>query len=203
MGYTNYYELKRHNLSTKDFDKIVKDVKIIEDYIKNNVVISKNAGGQYTERVTLHDGMGCGKGVLYIGETQNNKTRIKEIFFNGDAKQGLDHEGFGIRSGAQNDSFCKTARKPYDLVVCMVLLSLQYHVNTSKVSSDGNIEDWEHAIDLWKELFPERNLEIFGLSKEFPNLYIVRLPSKVKEMKIKEDAFDYDEKRIKEEYKDL
>lgn len=58
-----------------------------------------------------------------------------ELRFNGDAKYGLDHETFSIglkdfdedwvkENGEVHDS-CKTARKPYDLAVCLALLAFK------------------------------------------------------------------------------
>lgn len=44
-------------------------------------------------------------------------------------------------------SFCKTARKPYDVVVtaCLTFLQADYGF---EVSSDGDIEDWEDGVKL-------------------------------------------------------
>ena len=51
--------------------------------------------------------------------------------------------------------FCKTARKPYDLAVCLVLLSMSRHAPKSfKVSSDGDWDgDWTEARDVYSKLF--------------------------------------------------
>lgn len=51
--------------------------------------------------------------------------------------------------------FCKTARKPYDLAVCLVLLSLIRHASDSvQVSSDGDWDhEWKDARVVYKELF--------------------------------------------------
>lgn len=51
--------------------------------------------------------------------------------------------------------FCKTARKPYDLAVCLVLLSMKRHAPKSvKVSSDGGWDvEWTEARKAYKSLF--------------------------------------------------
>lgn len=51
--------------------------------------------------------------------------------------------------------FCKTARKPYDLAVCLVLLSLANHAPKSvKLGSDGDWDcEWTEARKVYKELF--------------------------------------------------
>jgi len=51
--------------------------------------------------------------------------------------------------------FCKTARKPYDLAVCLVLLSLAQHAPKSvELGSDGDWDgEWTDARRVYKELF--------------------------------------------------
>lgn len=51
--------------------------------------------------------------------------------------------------------FCKTARKPYDLAVCLVLLSMHRHAPDSvNVSSDGDWDhEWSEARKVYKDLF--------------------------------------------------
>lgn len=56
-----------------------------------------------------------------------------EIIFNGIGNDG--HETFYFEEGSD---FCKTNRKPYDIVVCEVLLILKHYFgNEMNVSSDG------------------------------------------------------------------
>jgi hypothetical protein len=51
--------------------------------------------------------------------------------------------------------FCKTARKPYDLAVCLVLLSMKRHAPESvRVSSDGDWDaEWTEAREVYRRLF--------------------------------------------------
>lgn len=51
--------------------------------------------------------------------------------------------------------FCKTARKPYDLAVCLVLLSMKRHAPKSvRIASDGEWDhEWTEARGVYRELF--------------------------------------------------
>jgi hypothetical protein len=72
------------------------------------------------------------------------------IYING--KQDNAHEPFIMREHFnQNESggFCKTARKPYDLVVVACLSILKYRLGDSiKIGSDGGMMDWAEGT-LW------------------------------------------------------
>lgn len=78
----------------------------------------------------------------------------EEIAFNGRDKNS--HETFGFNAkrelpytGARADqlgiAFCKTARKPYDIVVtaCLTLLQADYGFS---VWSDGDVDEWEAGV---------------------------------------------------------
>ncbi|PSR27615.1 MAG: hypothetical protein C7B46_19320 [Sulfobacillus benefaciens] len=39
-------------------------------------------------------------------------------------------------------SFCKTARKPYDVAVTAALIVIKHHLPTVRIMSDGNDDDW-------------------------------------------------------------
>lgn len=88
------------------------------------------------------------------------------VCFNGDGANGLDHETFRIArvhedpySFADEDGllfdFCKTARKPYDLLVCAALIRAKVYFPRWRVSSDGDPEDWEDAAALCRDVFHE------------------------------------------------
>ncbi len=129
--------------------------------IKRDKFIHKGqAGGFYDDQPCIIRG-GLGQGKPMINESQ--------IWFNGDEKTGTDHETFGIKwfEDAKNEyQFCKTARKPYDLLVCVSLLAMrEAFKGTGAFSfrSDGDNSDWETAKDLFTritgsfvgEIFPE------------------------------------------------
>lgn len=92
-----------------------------------------------------------------------------QIWFNGDEKTGMDHETFDIKwypEGGIVKDFCKTNRKPYDILVCFSLLALNHAIDNPDAfsfSSDGDNSDWEEAKELFTkitgsfvgEIFPE------------------------------------------------
>ena len=56
--------------------------------------------------------------------------------------------------------FCKTAFKPYDLAVNICLIIIKHYLGDKiKVSSDGEMKDWQDAIDICQNAF--------GYGKEF------------------------------------
>lgn len=57
------------------------------------------------------------------------------IQFNGIGNDA--HETFCFKAMEKSDDFCKTARKPYDLPVCEILLVLKAHLPSFELSSDG------------------------------------------------------------------
>lgn len=84
------------------------------------------------------------------------------IRFNGVGDEG--HETFYFeRKPDENGSivredgvfaFCKTARKPYDTVVCAALCIIKHYAGDYvKVRSDGEKSEWAEGIALCKKLF--------------------------------------------------
>lgn len=65
------------------------------------------------------------------------------IIINGDSSKDHDHETLLVPTTKmeKNWDFCKTARKPYDLYVCAVLIYLAKK-NRLTFSSDGDRNDW-------------------------------------------------------------
>ena len=61
-----------------------------------------------------------------------------------------DHETFILHAAPDEDTdFCKTAAKPYDVVVTACLAVMAYHVSAGfVVSSDGGPSDWDKGVAL-------------------------------------------------------
>jgi hypothetical protein len=152
MGYTHYWR-RKVDLSL-GWSSFLKDV--IKVY-KNLPLHTDSAGGYYKDS-PLKIGNWDGKGKPAFNS--------KEIRFNGAGKD-LDHETFSfprIRKKEKFDSkpengmffdFCKTAEKPYDLLVTACLLLAQKHFgNKIIVSSDGDMngQEWQPARDLLAKL---------------------------------------------------
>lgn len=143
MGYTHYWSFDPNKVkSTEDLRKRFKRA---SQYVKGFV---KFINANKSEVYKICGGLGKGKPIF-------NET---EIWFNGDASQQLDHETFSMHwsrptlQGGYRD-FCKTARKPYDLVVCFSLLTFaEIFPDAFDYSSDGNMEDeeWQRAVELYE-----------------------------------------------------
>ena len=142
MGYTSYFELKTpSNDCQKEFKQVRKKVRKV---LKNLPEYSETAGGWFKdEPIIIRGGSGSGKPTI----------NTKLISFNGDSSKDLDHETFYFQFDGKplRFAFCKTARKPYDFMVCITLLSLRNNVTGFKFSSDGNKEDWEPAIKYYEQ----------------------------------------------------
>ena len=111
MGYTHYFKMDEP-LVIMPLQK-----KLIQEVLKK-----ENKGGN-----VLFGADGTGKPVF----------NDKEILLNGNALTDEDHETFGVEFGKRkNFDFCKTARKPYDLAVCKILLVLTLSKGFN-ISSDG------------------------------------------------------------------
>jgi hypothetical protein len=87
--------------------------------------------------VPLAGGLGKGKPKITTG---------KSVVFNGVEKDGNDHETFSFPDdGGRN--FCKTAQKPYDLVVVACLAAAKDRLGPLlEVSSDGDPDEWEEGV---------------------------------------------------------
>lgn len=168
MGYTHY--LSRPKELDKDtWINFIEDVKKLK---VNLPEYSKNAGGYYKiDKLELAGGDGTGQD--YLGSDA--------ICFNGSQKNDLWHETFHIRrkvilsdrktpdENGRYHEFCKTARKPYDLYVCLVLIALKYHFNNEvEISSDGTMpDDWSHAIKLFQKTLDKEVPKMFLRDEEF------------------------------------
>jgi len=143
MGYTHYWTFEPNKVqNTEDLRKRFKRA---SKYVKGFV---KFINANKSEVYTICGGLGDGKPI--ITDT--------EIWFNGDASQQLDHETFSIHWNRPNyhgkwNDFCKTARKPYDIVVCFTLLIFaEILPDAFTFCSDGTIEDdeWQRAVELYE-----------------------------------------------------
>jgi hypothetical protein len=67
------------------------------------------------------------------------------IRLNGSSKDDNDHETLVIDPEESGFAFCKTARKPYDAVVCAILIRTAELNPGLEISSDG---EWD-AEDEW------------------------------------------------------
>ena len=110
----------------------------------------------------------------HIHFTGGDKCKRKKIVFKDGTyewkdttKNDLGHETFVLnRTVKQHDwveersedalvfNCCKTARKPYDLMVQACLILFKYYFPIVEVSSDGDFDDWREAIKFVGEALP-------------------------------------------------
>ena len=137
MGYTHYWRFHKDKMESTEalrltFQGVTQNIKYIFDKLPQSKDILRG---------------GLGEGEPIINET--------EVWFNGDEEKGEDHETFSInwKDGAPF-GFCKTARKPYDLFVCLALLSFYEYFPSDvfTLSSDGDASEWQEAVDLYNQL---------------------------------------------------
>lgn len=91
----------------------------------------------------------------------------KRLEYNGlevNGTQDLSHEKFYLREHySQNESFnfCKTASKPYDIVVVACLVILKHYLSELiEVSSDGESKDWSSGLMLAKQYTKIKSLVV-------------------------------------------
>lgn len=164
MGYTSYWTYQPNKIDgteelRKRFLQAVCWIDKAHKMIKKDKFIHKGqAGGFYDDKPCIIRG-GLGEGKPMINESQ--------IWFNGDEKTEMDHETFGIKwypDGGTAKDFCKTNRKPYDLLVCVSLLAMYEAFKGTGAftfSSDGDNSDWKTAKDLYTRITGSFDGEIF------------------------------------------
>lgn len=137
MGYTNYFNYNPDAIEDteklrKMFNRASKQIKKFADWINAN------------KSFKICGGLGVGKPIF----------NESEVWFNGDASEHLDHETFRIYWAKDGRDFCKTARKPYDMLVCFALLTFAeiFPKDAFSFSSDGTMEDveWQRGVEYYE-----------------------------------------------------
>ena len=146
MGYTHSFTPKK--ATPEKWNEFVQQCKQLKDGLQ---MYSESACGCYEDKkILIRGGGGTGRAIF-------NK---EEVWFNGDTKRGLEHETFWTEPNLDEWQFCKTARKPYDLLVCAVLIAAK-NILGYEVTSNGNLEDWKQAIDLYSEVIYGESIYTF------------------------------------------
>lgn len=125
MGYTHYFDQQKP-ATQEQWEAICKT---FQEFRTLALVIGKPFP------IQLHD-----------DDQASPEISADRIIFNGIGDDG--HESMVLEREADGFQFCKTARKPYDQAV-MVLLTLcdHYAPDTWEIGSDGGPEDWRSTID--------------------------------------------------------
>lgn len=132
MGYTHYWYINPAKGKAKEieaaYQRAIRDCQRIAHYYQKNAEDWARLSGY-----TAHCSVGSYGGLMVNGKGEEA------------------HEPFIMREHfSQNDGgFCKTARKPYDMVVVACLAVLKHRLKGAfEVSSDGYAEDHEAGIAL-------------------------------------------------------
>jgi len=163
MGYTNYWEWK-DKVTRKEWEAILKDCRKAYRRLPQLTGAYDHAGV-----VSCNSNPNTPLFLSGCGASQHPKFGIKGIYFNGSKippeervektnTEGekywegdeMSHETFCLNLNSDSWNFCKTARKPYDIMVKACLLITQHHVGAErfKASCDGDDEDWTPATRL-------------------------------------------------------
>jgi hypothetical protein len=150
MGYTHYWYQKR-DFTREEWKQIA---------VTSRAVSLISTHGADSPPITIRGWDGTGK-----AQFTND-----EITFNGDRDNAEDHETFRLNrvmpdlttqpwrvEAGKTDYFasCKTAQKPYDILVCAVLLIAKHVAPTAiDYSSDGDKEEWRGAELLANKTLP-------------------------------------------------
>ena len=153
MGYTHYWEFKPPKKGQADktealYQSALKDcARIVKAYYAVNGGLSG---------FTAHTPIGKygGLKVNGKGDEAHEDFSLREHF-----KQNLEEDAW---------NFCKTARKPYDVVVVACLIVLKYRLGDRfEVSSDGYSDDWQDGLRLAKNILKLKGLNIPKTIKEY------------------------------------
>jgi len=190
MGYTHYVRRKK-KLNKVTFKKFAADVrKIYKASAKREIYLAGGLGKVGTSPKANADT------VIFNGMDFSEKT------------SGFDgsHETLNIERVVNPQEwhtpdekgryfeFCKTARKPYDLVVVAVLIALKKHFPNAEVSSDGEQDDWENGIKFCQETLgygDNFSIEIEGGGFVENEVKPVKTKGEVIEILIEQIAKDY------------
>lgn len=91
------------------------------------------------------------------------------VCFNGDAATNNNFETFAIQlfetghyykieeQEKEVFGFCKTARRPYDIAVCISLMVIKHHLGSDfRISTDGDLDDWSEPIAYYENYFKRK-----------------------------------------------
>jgi len=133
MGYTHKFQITRRP-TQENWAHLMFDV---EHLIKTLP--------SYHELINL--GADVDKGIILRGPMGDKKPicNSRKIAFNGDSSTDSACETFLLVPKVMSES-CKTARQPYDFVVCAALVLVFLHIPYFVLTSDGDTNDWRPAV---------------------------------------------------------
>ena len=143
MGYTHYWRLKQ----------MPKEIKNGAEMFKRAVKATQDCIAQVPAQLPTDDGKfvpfrlrgGNGKGEPNFND--------ELVCFNGDAETKHNYEACYLAIDNMGFDFCKTARMPYDVAVCITLICFKHYFGDYfEYSSDGDIKKGEEGWKLAKSI---------------------------------------------------
>ena len=127
MGYTHYWYPRETNHDAETFATLVALAKKV---------------------ITLAQA----RGIKLAGPSGTGKPAIRDELVGLNGVGDESHESFVIqRDGNSDFEFCKTACKPYDVVVAAILVLYKHFFPVIRFTSDGDLGDLKDGIDLASE----------------------------------------------------
>lgn len=138
MGYTHTWTYKKSNNDAKQFAKAVKEIK-------------KLLAAQEVKNISL-----CGRADCEVPILEDYM-----VFLNGAGDGG--YNDFCVCADEHGWDFCKTARKPYDLVVMLCLIAFANNLKDFTISSDGDFDkEWLPARKLYEAQITKIKQKVFA-----------------------------------------
>ena len=151
MGYTHYWRYTR-DITPIEWESICADFRVL---LANLPPHTATAGGYHSKNPLK---------VAYEADKPDTPVQCdaENIRFNGigtdvGGNYKLSHGTFSFDRQASSDStYCKTARKPYDLLVCATLTVVCKHAPFfGVIASDGGLDDWLPALEFVSAILGE------------------------------------------------
>lgn len=162
MGYTHYF-YRKESLPKKKWKEFTDEILMLAKNLPTHCITAGKE--QYVHGSDRQPIVLCGwNDVSKEYERGYPIVCADGVAFNGDGDWG--HESFWVPQNMKNEKynsidkktgltfgFCKTARKPYDTMVCLALISMKrWFMKDVLVSSDGDKSDWQPALELYQKL---------------------------------------------------
>lgn len=145
MGYTHYWRFKKSKSmaleNERRYQRAIKKINIVAQYYQSRL----ESG--HPDRLSGYTAYSSNYGGVHLNGAREHA-----------------FEDFCLRehfSENRDFEFCKTASKPYDIVVTAALILLAHYLKYSvEVSSDGCPSDWQAGLDLAKQATGLKTLKI-------------------------------------------
>lgn len=138
MGYTHYWEITDHEAFMRAMPAIANDAKHILEALRHTCPVAFDSDSRYEPP-----------------QLTPERIRLNGIGADGHETFVLPPQGVTALPGF---GFCKTNKKPYDLIVTTILLRAKHHAgDLIELSSDGGDEAFNLAHIVEQELFKGGN----------------------------------------------